>query len=429
MHKNFKSFLYDCFLSYLCEINIESVICEELRLAALNFINFNTQVMLKILLLFVLVSFSSLQTAESDSAYLHYFTKINKAELAIADSRYEESLSIYKSLFAIYPHSFYKDLHNACLCALKLEKYKEALSFARDLVKHGYELKDFESKAFDSFRNQKKYWKQFLSEYPKLRKQYTETLDEPLRNSYHLLYITDQDAASHQKEQRRQDSIFYKLAVSVSGLIKTHGFPQWMINKDTMNTQLYVMLRHYCGLENRIKNDETMQMDSLYIQMQHNDIRVLATQALTDGWILPEAYANIVTYWDNSNPYGEMAIKIDFEKEQIMPFLKALPEKRNDINRMRESIGLPPVNELTQDAIKASWYKDFPFQKIKEAWLACDTCLEILDYMRIATNLELEVSNNYRKSYFIIPDADEINNIYFIGVKQYQKNLKNKKNE
>lgn len=384
--------------------------------------------MVKNFLLFVIAYFS-LSTEAENNSYLEYFKRVNEAELAIADSRYIEALSIYESLFAVYPHSFYKDLHNACLCALKLEKYKETFLLACDLVKHGYELKDFESQAFDNFRNQKNYWKQFISEYPKLRKQYTKTLNEQLRNNYHLLYTIDQAAASLHNDIRKQDSIFYKVAISVSDLVKTHGFPQWMINKDTMNIQIYVMLRHFCGLENRIKNDEKMQMDSLYLQMQNNDIHILITQALADGWILPDNYVGITTYWDYSNPYGETTAEIDFEKERIVLFLKVPIENRNDINQLRESIGLPPINELTQDAINASWYGDYPFHKIKEAWSACDTCHETLDFMRISKNLELEVSNNHKKSYFIIPDFDEIHNIYYKGVRRYMKNLTITKSE
>lgn len=377
-------------------------------------------------ILFITICLCLSQKTDNNS-YLHYFNNINKAELAIADSQYSESLSIYKKLLAVYPHSFYKDIHNATLCAIKTRQYKYAIKLSKELVRHGYELSDFESPAFNELRDKKKYWKQFLNEYPELRKNYTKTLNEPLRDSYNLLYTIDQDAASLKNEIRKQDSIFYNLAVSVSNLIKRDNFPQWMINKDTMNAKLHVMLRHYCGLENRIKNDETMQMDSLYIRMQNNDIRLLVTQALDDGWISPDRYVNIITYWDNSNLYGETAIQIDFEKERITPFLKVPLGKEKEINQLRESIGLPHVSELTQDVIKAYWYGDYPFQKIKEAWLACDTCLNLLSYMRISSNLELEVRNNYKENYFIIPDFYQNSSRYYKGIKEYQINLKNAK--
>ena len=218
----------------------------------------------KVLLLFLFIACSFVTSGFKIASrdYIDYFHKINVAESLISGSDYEKALSIYNELFLTYPSCFYKDLHNACVCALKLEKYDEALAFASNLVNYGYELKDFESQAFDSFRNQKKQWNKFLSNYPQLREQYEKKLNIPLREKYLVLYEIDQQAAS--TGTRMQDSLFYELAVSLSKLIKESGFPHWLQINNSINTKFYVMLRHYCGLKNRIMNSEELQQDSLY---------------------------------------------------------------------------------------------------------------------------------------------------------------------
>jgi hypothetical protein len=252
-------------------------------------------------------------------------------------------------------------------------------------------------------------------------------MNQSLRNEYLVLYEIDQQAASSHDNLRTQDSIFYELSISVSKLIKEYGFPHWMINnKDTIIPKLYVMLRHYCGLENRIKADETMQADSLYCNMK-NEIPMLVNQALNDGWILPDAFVDITTYWDDTNPYGKIAIVIDFEEEQVSLSLKNSPEKQDEINKRRDSIGLFQIKEFTEEMLKTTWYKDYPFHEIINACINCDTCTINRDFIKIIYAIagEVKFENkrlNANANHFIFPDFD-IRDQYFIGFKR----LKNKK--
>jgi hypothetical protein len=379
--------------------------------------------MLKKILLIVFLVSNFLLKAENNT-YVDYFKKINQAELCIADSSYSEALSIYKGVFNSYPHRFYKDIYNATLCAIRISRYEEALKLSEDLVLYGYELKDFESAAFEDFRNNEAYWKSFLSKYGQLRKEYEKAVNLSLRDKWLSLYKIDQQAASHHGDVRLQDSVFYHLAISASNLIKEYGFPDWIAKKDTLNMKLVVMLRHYCGLENRIRASEEMQKDEFYVNMDGNDIRELVTQALNDGWLLPENYVNITTYWDNTNPYGTIAVEINFEEESIKPFLKALPKERDAINKRRELIGLPVINELSQEMINSTWYKDYPFRQIKKNWLNCDTCLTGKDYLVLEKNEALEVENSYidNNKDFILQDMNAIRDIYYSGIQKYQKN-------
>lgn len=376
-------------------------------------------------LLLITLIFCSFRTEAQD--YINYFRRINTAETLIGSSDYGKALVIYDELKKSYPNCFYKDLHNACLCALKLEKYREALSFACDLVKHGYELKDFELPAFDSFKNQKKYWNKFLSEYPRLRKQYEKNLNLPLRDKYDAFYKIDQKVAPS-SNTRMIDSVFYELACSLSALIKESGFPHWFQNKDTINGHLHVMLRHYCGLKNRIMSSEEMQQDSLYARMTNNDIPLLVEQALHKGLITPDMYESVTTYWDNSNPYGRPAIMIDYSIEKVYPILQADAAKIPEINLRREQIGLPPLTgELSDSLLYSTWYRYYPFPEIREAALSCDTCKNAKDYSSMIHKLNFEkqakdkYSQEKQKSDFILPNWSEIRDFHYMGYSKFVK--------
>jgi hypothetical protein len=357
----------------------------------------------------------SFQTADKD--YIDYFRKVNVAESFIRDSNYEKALTTYDELIASYPNHFYKDLHNACVCALRLEKYRKALSLASALVGHGYELKDFESSTFDSFRNQKNYWNQFLTDYPGLRQQYEKNLDIPLRNQYIDLYEIDQQVAALGQGSKK----FPGLALSLSNLIKESGFPHWLQNKDTIQLKLYVLLRHFCGFNHRLMNNAKSQQDSLYARMNQNDIPLLVEQALHKGLITPDMYENATTYWDYSNPYGKLAIMIDYNTEKVYPFLQAAPEAIPEINNRRNNIGLPLVTgeELSDNILYSTWYRFYPFQAIKEAFLSCDTCNSLDNFLDIKRSFENNIMNEFlqkKDTDFILRDWEEVHDFHYMGI-------------
>lgn len=376
----------------------------------------------KLFLLLTIIFYSYKIEAQD---YIDYFQKINTAESLIGSSEYEKAYAIYDKLIKTYPNCFYKDIHNACLCAIKLEKYEEALSLACDLVKHGYKLKDFESQGFDGLRSQKKYWNEFLSEYPRLQSQYEKSLNLPLRNKFQALYEVDQRVASIRNNTRMGDSVFYKLAISLSTLIKEAGFPCWMQNQDTINIHFYIMLRHYCGLKNKINNSEEMQQDSLYAGMTNNDIPILIEQALHEGLITPDWYENASTYWDNSNPYGKLAIVIDFNIEKVYPALQADTSKIPEINYRREKTGLPPITGVLSDSLlNPTWYKFYPFREVRQTLLSCDTCNSMNDFIMMIPSIERKVKKEYsqkKRNDFILKDWSEIQDKHYMGLYQFIK--------
>ena len=174
-----------------------------------------------------------------------------------------------------------------------------------------------------------------------------------------------------------------------------------------------------------------MQQDSMYIRMTKNEIPVLIRDALHKGLITPDMYETASTYWDYSNPYGKLAIMIDFNIEKVYPFLFADSVKITEINQRREQIGLPLITgnlgQLSDSLLYSTWYKFYPFKEIRESALACDTCKNVHDYHNLIHELNLEINTKEKytkekqKSNFILRDWSEIRDKHYMGLSRYVK--------
>ncbi|MDR1763929.1 MAG: hypothetical protein LBR64_08280 [Dysgonamonadaceae bacterium] len=371
------------------------------------------------LLLFFLILFTS---GSKDKDFIPYFRAANQAELSIGKGDYKEALVAYKTLFKEYPHSLEREVYNAFLCAMEENLTDDALSLAKQLVLHGYELKDFGSPAFEKFKNNAELWRKLSAEYPKLRKKFEKSYNPTLMKKYEALNKTDQYYASGSVDGLSVDSAYYSLFLSIRELINKNGFPP-LINKPSLDIPIYAMLRHYGALENKVKHP--LNIDTIYTKMKDINVHKLAYEALHQGLLTPEMYCGITTYM-GENPYGKIYIEIDYEAETVKTLLYVLPEQREAMNRKRDEIGLPVIGEVAQDAINSTWYREFPFKKIKEAWLACDTCTK-RDYLLLGKKIELEVEKKYPKNYFRYYTKNIGNEIYELNSQKYKKNLPKRK--
>ncbi len=362
----------------------------------------------------------SLFSYTTDFVYKEYYAKIYTADAHISDSNYVAALTIYKELVKQYPYHHYKYIHNACLCAINTGQYADAFMFAQRLIGQGYEMTDFETPAFEHFRQQKKYWKKFVSEYPTLKNQYEAQKDQALRKKYADLFVLDQEAANHSNKSEDKDCVLYDLSVTVSKIITEQGFPHFLLDKDSIRIKLYTMLRHYCGLKNRIRQDESLLKDCLSNDMSENKIDSLSKEALYRGLVLPQDYVGIVSHWDNSSPFGIVAATINYKDETIKVFLKNIPSNDYEqANLLRESIGLLPIDEK---AINTSKYKNYPFKEIRQACEASDSCRTQKDCNVIIGEVVERVKKEAQKgedqgssNYFFKPDVG-IRDTYYYGI-------------
>lgn len=374
-------------------------------------------------LLIILLFFNLLCVFPQPCDFIAYHERIYKAEEHISLMRFSEALSIYNELIDLYPHMFYKDLHNACICAIKTGNMDRAFQLAEQLVLQGYELYDFNYAGFRPLQIETSHWNQFLNNYPEIRKQYHNKLDTALRSQYYRLFIKDQEAATSYN-LKTQDSMFYHQSMKLSNLFIKNGFPTLNVNKDTLDLKIFVQLRHYFGLVNRFNKDEDMQNDPFYINMdfKNSKLDVLLWDALCKGKLLPQTYADAVSYFDDKR-YGDLAIDLNFEKETVSLYLHLSEQELELVNKRRLKIGLFPVSSNSDIFLETTWYKHYPFKEIKEAWMNCDTCESGLQYLNIQGEIEnivKEKFNNVEENDFILFDFHKIKSIWMSETMQYQ---------
>lgn len=173
----------------------------------------------------VLSGISTLGTEEKEG---QYYINTAKAENAILNGQYKIAIERYKFLTNKYGNLFARDLHNAIKSATFIRDYKSAISWSKKLVLKGVPLKYFQSETF-SVLKRNKYWKDFISQYEMLNKQYKNNLNKGLRRELNKLISADQNiyiknrADEIEKYQLKQitDSIDEKLIK----LIQREGFP------------------------------------------------------------------------------------------------------------------------------------------------------------------------------------------------------------
>lgn len=356
----------------------------------------------------------------SENNYITYHKKCNTAKLLISNYQFDEALNLYSQIFKEYEKSFYKDIHNACLCAIRCKKFDSALELAEKLVLHGYSREDFESNAFLDFRNSNE-WKNFNKKFPKLQKQYNSTLNIDLRRKYYQMFLKDQNIVSTGKGYgtKENDGKLIQLSQKLYGEYSINGIPDFLHNKDTMNLKYFILHRHFFGLKNNAKSNVENEKDTIYQIANKLNWRSLLLEELKKGNIEPQFFADAVTYNDYERPYGKPALKIDFEKEKVLLYMNLKPDEMNLKNENRAAIGLLQLNENNSDILKNSWYLKYPFQKIKDS-LKLVTDPNPMAKLKVIRKFETDVRKGNPSSDlddFYLGNLGEIKETHFFGLR------------
>ncbi|WP_321515022.1 hypothetical protein [Marinifilum fragile] len=375
---------------------------------------------LNTLLLLSIVLFGYAQKNQ-ELNYIDYHTQLNQAKILIAQSKYDKALEIHQNVFRQYPKHFYKDVHNACVCAIKCEKFKEARKLAQELVSLGYSSVRFEKQAFKSFRNSSE-WKVFEKSYPKLRLKYESGLNHDLREKYQQLYLEDQKVASNEYGygEFKNDSAMLALSKRLKEYYKEDGIPDFIRQSDSMYTKYFILYRHYFGIKNNADNTpEIKNKFNIYKEIDALNWKEVLLKELRAGNINPRFYSDAVMYNDYSNPFGKAAIKIDFDKEIVSPFMCLKPEDVAEKNANRLAIGLMPLSDDNKDILANTWYAKYPFKAIKDS-ISKTKNASLLDKIMLKTKVELQVYNSFphaNQDEFFIDDFSKINEKYNHGFK------------
>jgi len=325
---------------------------------------------------------------------ISYFDIVNQAERYIINNEFPKASEAYELLFNLYTNNSYPDLHNACVCYIKQNKYENAFKLAEKLVQHGYLLEDFDQEAFRPLKDRLE-WDEFVNEYfPKLRNSYFNTLDTNYRNKLFHAIRNDQTAALSLYSEYR-DSIFYWQVDTLVILINQYGFPSCFNHKDTLSYKLNTVFRHYFGLKHRYENMSLK--DTFYNNMNFNEnnLEKYLLEAIQKGLLHPIHLLRSYNYSELGNKYGSISVKVYLEEEDLK-FYQIAASDLIKINSVRINVGLP---ELTPDILNyllVNTKKNFPFNEIKESYNNCYTCRNGRDY----ATLFLKIINDRRDSSF-----------------------------
>lgn len=366
---------------------------------------------------FIFVGFVSAQ----EKNYINYHQKLNQSKKLIAEGKFELAFENYRTTFKEYSNHFYKDIHNACICAIRCEKFAEADKLAIDLVLHGYTLNDMEQSSFDAYRKSK-YWAPFVKNYQKLRDKYELRLDKELREKYYRLFLEDQRVASSGKEYGNitNDSAFVEIFQRLYEAYKLDGIPDYLRNKDTMNIKYFILYRHYFGLKNNADNNfELKSKSDIYKITDDLKLKEVLLSEIKNGNISPQFYADAVSYNNYSRPFGKPALKIDFKTEQVLLYMNLKEQEREEKNKNRKAIGLMPLSEGNSAVLHSTWYTHYPFKQIKDSLKSYQNCKNPLVKLKVIRKLEAEAKNKYSNSLttdFYIDDYNRIKETHFFGL-------------
>jgi hypothetical protein len=207
------------------------------------------------LFLLTLILFLNASAQKSEINYItSYYPIINRAELSIVDSNYSLALRTYDSAFAKTKRGFSKDLFNAMVCAIKIQRLDKAFVYCDSLIAKGVS-KEFlmTYRSLEVLRSSDK-WQKYIDGYEVKFQKYAKRRDKELKNILDGMFARDQVYRLRPGSYNVYgDSIRFNDSVNLVELksfIARVGFPnEDMVAKESplrIDFPTYIVFHHYC---------------------------------------------------------------------------------------------------------------------------------------------------------------------------------------
>lgn len=372
------------------------------------------------LILFVIVGYA-------ENNYMAYHRESNRAKVLISQNKFKSALAVYQSVFKKYPKHFYRDLHNACVCAIRCEEFNEAEKLAKKLILYGYTLKDFQTSTFESFRKSKN-WKKVINNYPVLRNRYDANFNDYLNRKYYFMYKEDQKIASMAPMGNPDaDQARWEITALLYQDYKMNGVPDFVRFKDSRYQHYFILYRHYFGTKNYLKkHPEIAARSDIYRKLKDLKLKDILLAELYKGNISPKFIEDAMSYFDN--PYGRLAaLRIDFNIEKVYMVPDGNLNNIAKIEENRRLIGMLPLHTEYKLAINNTWYSEYPFRQIKDSIenLKVKDAGTILKTVKQLENRKLrKYLSSDKNGFFLNNYAREDLKTKYIGLKNYVVNTK-----
>ena len=353
-----------------------------------------------------LISAAKAQSNIVDFPYLPYYTAVNRAELAIAEFRYDRALHIYDSIFAIFSKHDENSLYNASLCALHAARPRDAQRYIMELLAKGRSIKSFSASTFkrqpsnfwgpieecyDSlstiFHNEARRWMVFKTE--------IDTMDAREQRVLVDIRKTDCEAG--------YDSIVYIHAQRLHHLIDSMGIPPVCIFHNGAHRLPLAVMRHHFSLRNRWCNNydvDTTKPPYCNMDMRRFDIEPLLLKAVRHGELSPGMLDFYTQHNDPNRMIGRdemFHIHIDLGRRSLN-VQKNVNLNFDDINNRRLATGLETVEDALKkvaDIVLVYNQKAYPFDKIIQYDLSMGYTTSNLEKLTKEQRRELENRHNW----------------------------------
>ncbi len=298
--------------------------------------------------------------------YIEYHKLINKAEIKIVESDFENSLNHYQKAFEMVDKPFAKDLYNASLCSEKLNNDSITYLLVKQQVQKGIPLKFFKSKYYMHFKKSN-FWETLKREEKTLIRLAKQNVNQDYLNKLKELEKLDQKIRKRKYGYpmsdtiRKVDSINMLKLVS---LIDKFGYPSENVigikipKIITWVKPHNIALRHYFQPQNIVLRHYFQSIANGIVNEDVLGNRL--SSALKNGDICPVQYS----IWEDfrykavnkRHKYGIYAVVLEngqFRKNEL--------NNIDEINKYRIEIGIGTYDEYVSKIIFQENQNEFYF--------------------------------------------------------------------
>lgn len=324
---------------------------------------------------FILSAFAATLQA-SAQASMAYLSKINEAELLIADSLYSEALGKYKQAFDLNPAPRANDYYNAAVCATLTGNNKTALQHLGNLSCKGIALEELETgQAFKALAGTKD-WQRFAQKYKSNSRKCAGNLNQTYRDTLLAMVASDQYYHRIRAELSASNTDAALLAAYVDSI-------DYITNRNT-DALLKLVARYGFPSEAKVgatKADGSVLYNILLrhaVQRGRQDILPVLRQAVEKGEFPPHVYAYHDEY-HNKNKYATTVLRGTADGAQVLPFSAAAEEAAN---LERAALGMEPLADLRKKALFSISDKMFYINKPNSTIRFFKSREEMLQYIK-----------------------------------------------
>jgi hypothetical protein len=324
--------------------------------------------------LVLLIHMFTVYSQEAD--YRNYYKTINRAELKIVDSLYNDALTRYDSAFSIVAKPFGKDFHNAALLAIIIRNDDKAFGYLNKLMEKGLDMDYFNREIFNSLRNNQK-WNDFSKKYEANHEKIMKSFDLELRRELEAMQRKDQslDWLRISNIQQNKDSftiLVYKNMERINELIKTKGFPdenKLGVIRLPHYSPLWIPLMHYIQTQQIVLSDSrkdlidkgapSYNIEKAGIDYKKYNLSAMLMNASIEGKFPVHSFANMEEQKYIPIKYGCLIyVEIDGNRE----YIKYSNTEAHQIDSIRNKIGLESLSDYRK---KFDFFENLPKNDVR----------------------------------------------------------------